>query len=309
MKRRFSIIFLAMLALLIVSSLQQFASAQSSSQKSFKNSLGMEFALIPAGEFYMGSCKESDSLKEQNKKRAFLGQSPIGAPCPSGAGSDEDAYDSETPQHKVRIGKAYYMGKHEVTVGQFKKFISDAGRTDLLTDDFMSANSHGDSAAVSHVSWNDAQAFISWLNKKESGGTYRLPTEAEWEYAARAGTTTRYSFGNSAGSLGNYAWYDKNAYDAGAKYAHAVGQKSANAWGLYDMHGNVWEWVQDWYGENYYSNSPATDPKGPSSGSYRVVRGGSWLLGARYCRSALRDGYDPGYRGGSLGFRLARSLP
>ncbi len=283
--------------------------AQATPPKTMTNSIGMEFVLIPAGDFFMGSCKESDNLKEQNKKRAFLGQSPLGAPCPSGSGSDEDASDDETPQHKVQISKAFYLGKHEVTVGQFKKFISEAGRTDLVTDDFMEANKHGDSAAVSHVSWNDAHAFINWLNKKEGVETYRLPTEAEWEYAARAGTTTRYSFGNSAVSLGNYAWFDKNADDAGAKYAHPVGQKSPNPWGLHDMHGNVWEWVQDWYGENYYSNSPSADPKGPSAGSGRVVRGGGWAYFASFCRSADRSYDYPGIRDYLLGFRLSRSLP
>ena len=193
----------------------------------------------------------------------------------------------------------------------------------MLTDYFIKYNSRGDNAAVSYISWNDAQSFIKWLNKKEGGSHYRLPTEAEWEYSARAGTTTLYSWGNSKSQAGTYAWYDKNAYDVGAKYAHSVGRKKPNPWGLYDMHGNVWEWVQDWYDENYYRNSSASDPKGPSSGRRRVARGGGWADIARYLRSARRGGSwygsasslrsaycyygSPGDRDGGIGFRLLRT--
>ena len=280
----------------------------------YTNSIGMKFKNIPAGSFYMGSCKLTDvqekADKETNKKRKFMGLSEVhtkAAVCPSGASPDNDADDDETPQHKVRISKSFQTGIHEVTLGQFKKFIAGAGRDDLLTDDFIKYNSHGDSAAVSWVSWDDAQSFISWLNRKEGGRHYRLPTEAEWEYAARAGTTTKYSWGNSERQAGNYAWYDKNAWDVGDKYAHSVGRKKSNPWGLYDMHGNVWEWVQDWYGGSYYSNSPANDPKGPSSGGSRVYRGGGWIYVARYLRSASRSNGSPGYRGSDLGFRLLRT--
>ncbi len=272
----------------------------------YTNSIGMEFKNIPAGSFYMGSCKLSEADKEANKKRRFLGLPPKKAACPSGAASDDDASDDETPQHKVTITRPFQIGVYEVTVGQFKKFILEAGRDDLLTDDFSKVNSHGDDAAVSYVSWNDAQAFIRWLNEKEGCNCYRLPTEAEWEYAARAGTTTRYAWGDSAGRAGEYAWYDKNAYDVGRKYAHAVGRKKPNPWGLYDMHGNVWEWVQDGYDWNYYRHSPAKDPKGPDSGRARVNRGGSWVNTARDLRSAYRNLNLPGDRYGTLGFRLVR---
>jgi formylglycine-generating enzyme required for sulfatase activity len=156
---------------------------------------------------------------------------------------------------------------------------------------------------VEQVSWDDIQVFIQRLNQKEGHNRYCLPTEAEWEYAARAGTTSTYSFGDDADNLGQYAWY----YDNSGIRMHPVGQKRPNAWGLYDMHGNVWEWVQDWYGGGYYSSSPSTDPKGPSSGSRRVIRGGCWGTFAEYCRSAFRFDRRPGVRRDGLGFRLALS--
>ena len=281
-------------------------SVQSALAADYTNSIGMKFKNIPAGSFYMGSCKLSAADKEANKKRQFMGLASKSATCPSGGTTDNDADDDEIPQHKVRISKGFQMGVYEVTLGQFKKFIASSGRDDLITDDFIKYNSHGDSAAVTKVSWHDAQDFIQWLNKKEGGSRYRLPTEAEWEYAARAGTNTIYSWGNAKSQAGSYAWYDKNAYDVGRKYAHAVGTKKPNPWGLYDMHGNVWEWVQDWYNENYYRNSASTDPKGPSSGRYRVFRGGGWYDGAGYLRSADRNNNSPGFRNDGLGFRLVR---
>jgi formylglycine-generating enzyme required for sulfatase activity len=132
---------------------------------------------------------------------------------------------------------------------------------------------------------------------------YRLPTEAEWEYAARAGTTTRWSFGDDARQLGRYAWYDENA----GGQTHPVGQLQPNPWGLYDMHGNVWEWVQDWYGK--YTNGTAVDPAGPSSGSGRVYRSGCLGYFARHCQSAFRRSGGPGLRWNYLGFRLLREIP
>ena len=292
---------ITLLALLIAA-----LSAQMAQAADYTNSIGMKFKNIPPGSFYMGSCKLTDADKEANKKRKFLGMAPKSAACPSGGQADNNAEDKETPQHKVRISKGFQIGVYEVTLGQFKQFIASAGRDDLLTDDFMTNNSRGDNAAVTTVSWNDAQDFIRWLNQKEGGSAYRLPTEAEWEYAARAGTTTRYSWGNSESQAGDYAWYDKNAYDVGGKYAHGVGIKMPNPWGLYDMHGNVWEWVQDWYDENYYRNSPMNDPKGPSSGWGRVGRGGGWGSAARGLRSADRSIDSPGDCHSFLGFRLVR---
>ena len=154
------------------------------------------------------------------------------------------------------------------------------------------------------VSWNDAQEFIRRLNAREGHTRYRLPAEAEWEYAARAGTTTAYSFGDDASQLSRYAWHGE---DFATGSTHRVGQKAPNPWGLYDIHGNVWEWVQDWYSESYYASSPRNDPPGPTTGSHRVVRGGSWHQTATSWRSAFRKPYAPDYRGISIGFRLALS--
>ena len=157
---------------------------------------------------------------------------------------------------------------------------------------------------MEQVSWDDAQDFIRRLNAKEGHNRYRLPTEAEWEYAARAGTSSAYSFGDDENELSRYACYTGNSLEATCP----VGQRDPNTWGLYAVHGNVYEWVQDWYRQDYYANSPGTDPKGPSGGSLRVIRGGSWGNYAEYCRSASRDSTMPVNRSGYVGFRLALSL-
>ena len=180
------------------------------------------------------------------------------------------------------------MGKYEVTQKQWKAVMGN-----------NPSNWKGDNLPVENVSWNDVQKFIKKLNAK-TGGHFRLPTEAEWEYAARGGAKSRgykYAGSNDAGSVG---WYSNNS---GAK-THPVGQKKPNELGLYDMSGNVWEWCQDWKGS--YSSSAQTNPKGPSSGSYRVDRGGSWSDGARHVRVANRDYSSPSYLLNSLGFRLVR---
>ena len=148
------------------------------------------------------------------------------------------------------------------------------------------------------VSWTDVQEFIRKLNEREGGELYRLPTEAEWEYAARAGTT-----GPRYGETDEIAWYAGNS---GGR-THPVGRKRPNAWGLHDMLGNVWEWTADWYGP--YPSGAASDPRGPASGSFRVRRGGGWYSDAGRCRSADRNGFEPSYRDFNLGFRLARVQP
>lgn len=202
--------------------------------------------------------------------------------------SFEEASDDETPRHQVTLSNPFYMGKYEVTQEQWAA---------LMTGN--PSKFKGRTRPVEQVSWNDAQKFIAALNKKE-GKSYRLPTEAEWEYAVRAGTKTAYSFGDDKNMLSRYAWWDGNS----GRETHPVGQLAANAWGLYDMHGNVWEWCQDWYGEKYYGSSLATDPLGPSTYSYRVLRGGSWGNGPGYLRSASRNGNSPGHAAADLGFRL-----
>ncbi len=162
------------------------------------------------------------------------------------------------------------------------------------------SNFQGETRPVEQVSWNDVQEFLRKLNQQAEKEIYRLPTEAEWEYAARAGTETMFSFGDDAERLGDYAWYSGNS----GSETHPVRGRTPNAWGLYDMHGNVWEWCQDWYDSEYYAKSPRDNPQGPFSGSSRVLRGGSWDGYTDDCRSALRVGLDPGFRDTDGGFRV-----
>ena len=264
----------------------------------YTNSIGMEFNNIPAGRFYMGSCKLSEADKEANKKRKFMGLPAKGATCPSGAGVDDKAYDNETPQHEVHIRRGFRMGVHEVTLGQFKQYIAAAGRDDLLSDDFIQSNSSGDRAPVSYVSRDDAQGFIGWLNKKEGTQAYRLPSESEWEYAARAGTTTRYSWGNAIGR--NRA----NCDGCGSRWDNErpapVGSFAPNAFGLYDMHGNVTEWVAGCYYFHYDNEEKRCEP-------LAVLRGGSFSS-ASSVRSAERDYDRPSARYYGYGFRLVQDL-
>ena len=210
--------------------------------------------------------------------------------------SEKDRGKDERPQHQVTITKPFYMGATEVTQAQWKAVM------DTQPWEGKSYAKAGAEHAASYISWDDATAYCTALSKK-TGRTVRLPTEAEWEYACRAGTTTAYSFGDDASRLGDYAWYDGNAYDKDEKYAHPVGVKKPNAWGLYDMHGNVWEWCADWYVDSY-ANADTRDPKGPAGGSARVLRGGSWYAFPQFCRAARRNGGSPDYRGGSGGFRV-----
>ena len=274
----------------------------------YTNSIGMQFNNIPAGRFYMGSCKFSEADKEVNKKRKFMGLPAKGVTCPSGAGVDDEADDDEIPQHEVRIRRKFRMGVHEVTLGQFKRYIAEAGRDDLLTDDFIEYNRSGDRAPVVEVSWHDAQDFIGWLNKKEGTRAYRLPSESEWEYAARAGTTMRYSWGDAIGR--NRANCNGCGSEWDNKRPAPVGSFEPNAFGLYDMHGNVYEWVEDCWHDNY--EGAPTDGSAWTSGCgsdvRAVVRGGSWYSVPRYLRSALRGGAGPSDRSNRDGFRLVQDL-
>jgi formylglycine-generating enzyme required for sulfatase activity len=208
----------------------------------------------------------------------------IGSPD-SEEGHDED----EDPQHEVTISKPFYMGVTEVTQAQYKAVTgTDPSKFD------------GPTNPVEMVSWEDAMDFCRTLSER-TGKDVRLPTEAEWEYACRAGTGTRFSFGDSESALAEYAWCETNSNDR----THPVGRKNPNAWGLYDMHGNVLEWCADWYGK--YPNGASTDPRGPASGRFRVLHGGSWYHPADKCRAANRFGGGSDYRVPIFGFRVVVS--
>jgi len=238
-------------------------------EKAFTNSFGMTFVRIPAGTFMMGSPNDE-----------------IGR------------YNGET-LHQVTLTQDFYMQTTEVTQGQWKAVMGN-------NPSFHS--SCGCDCPVEKVSWEDAKEFTEKLNQLENANKYRLPTEAQWEYAARAGSTTSLANGNLVEehcgidtNLNAMGWYCGNS----GRKTHQVAQKQANAWGLYDMHGNVFEWCQDWYGS--YPTNSVTDPGGASSGSGRVIRGGSWHNDAQYCRSANRYDLSPGGRNLSLGLRLMRT--
>ena len=286
----------------------------------------LEMVLIPAGEFMMGS---KESSEEQNGTYEKYGM--------------VTSIDAERPPHHVRITKPFYLAVFEVTVGQFRQFAGETGystteerdsrggwgydsstRTFVRKKEFSWRNPgfpQTDDHPVVDVDWNDALAFCKWLSQKE-GKKYRLPTEAEWEYACRAGTTTRYYNGDDPERLpevGNIAdaatkamisgdWLTIKAND-GYAFTSPVGRFKPNAFGLYDMHGNAAEWCDDWFDYHYYEQSPTDDPKGPDSGEYHVVRGGSCLDVPQWTRSAYRNtfiGQDLPRTG--CGFRIARSL-
>jgi formylglycine-generating enzyme required for sulfatase activity len=294
----------------------------SSGTAAITNSIGMKLVRIPAGEFMMGSQETSEELA-----KAFAAYN-----------AKPGEFKDEHPTHRVRITKPFFLAAYEVTVGQFRKFVDDSGyKSDAEKDGKGSYgwNSEGkreqkpeytwrnvgfeqtDDHPVVNVSWNDAVAFCEWLGRKE-GKTYRLPTEAEWEYACRAGTTTQYYSGDDPETLAQVG----NVSDASAKakfpgwttisvsdgfvFTAPVGRFRPNAFGLYDMHGNVWEWCADWYREEYYSISVTDDPTGPALGSDRMSRGGAWFVTAKLCRSAYRSSRTPEDRYEVLGFRVAQ---
>jgi sulfatase modifying factor 1 len=251
----------------------------------------------------------------------------------------------EQPVHSVTVSD-FYLGKYEVTVAEFKAFVDASGYstdaekdggstiwTGLSWDKRAGINWRHDAEGklrpqseynhpVIHVSWNDATEYCKWLSR-QSGKTYRLPTEAEWEYAAGNGSRhTKYSWGNgdpSGKNGGNVtdeskrpgdgvSWATKfEGYNDGYWYTAPVGSYNPNDFGLHDMTGNVWEWCSDWYDSDYYKNSPSSNPTGPSSGSSRVLRGGSWADGPQSCRVAYRGDGTPGVRYSGTGFRLART--
>lgn len=236
--------------------------------KEFTNSIGMKFVWIPPGMFMMGSPKEE-------KKR----------------------YKAET-QHKVKLTKGFYMGVYTVTQEEWQAVMGS-------NPSFFKGEKK---LPVEMVSWNDCQTFIKKLRVKDKR-LYRLPTEAEWEYCCRAGTKTPFHFGETI-STEQVNYNGNNVYGNGKKGVYRkkttpVGSFPANAWGLHDMHGNVWEWCQEIYGE--YPQMDVVDPQGTEKGEFRVLRGGSWLNSPALCRSAYRDGMQPGLRYRNFGFRVCFS--
>ena len=257
-------------SLLIFGMIQLGYQVRAQSPKTITNSIGMELVLIPKGTFQMGSPIEEE-----------------------GGADDEE-------QRQVTISQDYYLGVTEVTQGQYEKVM---GTNPSYFRKRALRKSDTSMHPVEQVSWEDAVEFCKKLSdlpeEKKAGRVYRLPTEAEWEYACRAGSKTVYSFGESSESLGDYAWFNGNSNEQ----THPVGEKKANPWGLYDIHGNVWEWCSDWYGE--YPKGAVSDPVGPREGSDRVIRGGGWVRGEALCRSANRGNDAPAGRGNDGGFRLA----
>lgn len=257
------------------------------------NSQGMKLAYIPAGTFEMGS-PGNEAGREPQERR-----------------------------HEVELTRAFYLGVHQVTVGQFRKFVdateyrtegerdSKGGwgvneKRSLEKDERFIWSSPGfkqtDDHPVVLLSWNDAQAYCQWLSQTENR-TYRLPTEAEWEYACRAGTRTAYSFGDDPRALVDHG--NVGGSEDGFRYTAPVGQFKPNRYGLYDMHGNVWEWCSDWYDPKGYARAKETDPRGSTSAEARVHRGAGWSSSATRGRSAARIGRNPStYRGSYLGFRV-----
>jgi formylglycine-generating enzyme required for sulfatase activity len=211
------------------------------------------------------------------------GEFMMGSPA-----ADKDAHTDERPQHRVRITKPFYLGKYPVTQEQWEA-VTGSRRGAVK----------GPKNPVDSVTWDDCQQFLDQLGK-QVGRNFQLPTEAQWEYACRAGSTTNYHFGDKEAELDAYAWYRKNS----GMTSHPVGEKKPNAWGLYDMHGNVWEWCADRYDDQYYAQSPTDDPMGPEQGSCRAIRGGGWDTPAGRLRSARRSAVPPTRWDYLLGLRV-----
>lgn len=300
-----------------------------------QNTLGMTFVLVPAGQFLMGSDESLEALAADypGYERRRLAE-----------------LVDEAPVHRVRITQPFWLGQHEVTVGQFRKFLDASGYTPESVADGTGGYGYNasydpsktkrgdafegrdpryswrnpgfaqdDSHPVLNVTWNDAVALARWLSRQE-GQTYRLPTEAEWEYACRAGGTARYGSASRPESLLKIA----NTFDAdaarnwpawqpyalpgrdGYAFTAPVGSFPANAFGLHDMLGNAWEWVADWHDEAYYARSQASDPPGPDDGSVRVRRGGSWHSWPLYARCSYRNWNSAETRYTLVGLRLLR---
>ncbi|MDR7095583.1 formylglycine-generating enzyme family protein [Hydrogenophaga laconesensis] len=299
------------------------------------DTLGIAFVPVPAGEFWMGSDETPDVLATA---------------YPAMERSRFEGLSDEAPMHRVRITKPFEMSQHEITVGQFRAFLERSGHVPESIADGTGGYGYnpgynpattprgdafegrlpryswqnpgfaqGDDHPVVNVTWNDAVALARWLSAWE-GRIYRLPTEAEWEYACRAGGKGRYQHGDDPAGLprvGNTfdaeaaahwpAWRDRaTAGNDGHAFTAPVGSYAPNAFGLHDMHGNVWEWVSDWHGDDYYAQSPEVDPSGPAEGAVKVRRGGSWHTWPLYARCAFRNWNTAQTRYTLVGIRLVR---
>ncbi len=228
----------------------------------------MKLVRIEAGKFIMGSPK-----------------------------TETDRYDEEGHQSEVTISKPFYMGVCEINQAQWHAIMGTEPWKGKLF-----GKSGADNAAT-YISWDDAIKFCEILSKK-AGKKLTIPTEAQWEYACRAGSKTAYCFGNDASKLGDYAWCHANAHEIDDQYPHAVGRKKPNAWGLYDMHGNVWEWCRDWYSDEFYTKAKKADPENTTEAISRVVRGGAWNGAPGMSRSARRGGFRPDISNHDTGFRV-----
>jgi sulfatase modifying factor 1 len=302
------------------------------------DTLGIAFVRVPAGDFSMGS------------------DEPVAALADAYPGLERSRFEDlsdEAPVHRVRITQPFEMSRHEITVGQFRAFLQRSGHVPESVEDGTGGYGYnpaydpatssrgdafegrlpkyswknpgfaqGDDHPVVNVTWNDAVALAHWLTQQE-GRTYRLPTEAEWEYACRAGGNGRYQHGNDPAGLtrvGNTfdedsavnwpAWRDRAVPGRdGHAFTAPVGSYAPNAFGLFDLHGNVWEWVSDWYGEDTYAQSPQDDPAGPADGGVKVRRGGSWHSWPLYTRCSFRNWNSMQTRYTLVGIRLVRELP
>jgi formylglycine-generating enzyme required for sulfatase activity len=282
------------------------------------NSIGMNLVLIPPGEFQMGSTPEeiawalAEGPQKNSTDKLYLERVP-----------------TEAPRHHVKISKPFYLGMYPVTQAEYEKVmgLNPSGFTEKQVD-VSTFNPALSGAEVRHrlddvrktagkdtrrhpvetVNWDEATEFCRRLSampaEQAAGRVYRLPTEAEWEYACRAGTTTRWYSGDDAAGLAEVAWFNENA----GGMTHLVGTKRPNAWGLYDMHGNVWQWCGDWFNADYYQQSPPSDPLGVAAGLSRVLRGGTWHFSPSCCRSAFRSRFAPAARYHDFGFRVAAGL-
>jgi len=248
------------------------------------NSLGIELVYIPAGEFMMGSRETPEEVVNTE-------------------GGQVEWYRHEHPIHNVIISRGFYMGMTEITQGQYQAVMNETP-----------SKYTGDNLPVENVTWKDAVRFCEKLSQIEKR-TYRLPTEAEWEYACRAETDTRFTFGDEYDAVHHFMnycdqsntcgyWWQDKEHDDGFDRTSPVKSFKSNTFGLYDVHGNVWEYCSDWYHQDYYTNSATIDPKGPLSGQYRVLRGGSWHDGPAYCRAAFRNRNEPDYTCDDNGFRI-----